>query len=118
MVIEVVRFNKLENIFYKLLNMITKKLVKDIITFHNEFVGLPGVITKCCVYNTKTIYAVVGIELHYFTDDINSLKDKLIINISKCIYNYDDFNNYKNEVTKEFTDIEYAYDDKFYKNKE
>ena len=97
--------------------MITKKLVKDITTFHNEFIGLHGIITKCCIYNAKTIYAIVDIEIHYFTDDKNSLKDESIINISKCIYNYDDFNNYKNEVIKKFTDVEYAYNNDFYKNK-
>ena len=50
MVIEVVRFNKLENIFYKLLNMITKKLIHDISTFHNTFIDVEGIIIKVDIY--------------------------------------------------------------------
>ena len=75
--------------------MVTKKLVKDITTFHNTFINIKGITASITVFNGSTFFISVNIKLWTFNDC--GLED-VIMGVSDNIHNYKDFEIYKENV--------------------
>lgn len=99
MVIEVVKFSKLENLFFNLLNMLTKKDLHILIGFHNHWIDDKNVTT----YINSFRGMFVSVRFAYYNINEDGSTGKLIFSIEKMLKSKADLNVYKADVLSQLT---------------